>query len=265
MDSPLAYVGGKSKLAARIIDIFPEHKSYVEVFGGALWVFFRKPESKYEVVNDFDGDLIAFYRVIQNHLEEFLKQFKYMLASREFFEDWKEQIEARGLTDIQKAARYYYLQRQCFGGRVKGRTFGVIPEGVPRINLLRMEEELSEVHLRFTRVVIEHLDYADLIKRYDKPETLFYLDPPYHEAPTYKHNFHDIEDYVKMCDVLKNIKGKFVFSINSHPDIIEIFKDFNIENVNLKYTIGKKEQKDVTELLISNYEMEKKQMELFQE
>ena len=122
MNSPLAYIGGKSKLAKTIIDMMPEHKSYCEVFAGAAWVFFKKAVSKYEVINDLDSDLVVFYRVLQNHLEEFLRQFKWLLSSREWFEDWKRQQAAGGLTDIQRAARYYYLQRLCFGGRVKGRT-----------------------------------------------------------------------------------------------------------------------------------------------
>ena len=72
MNSPLAYIGGKSKLSKTIIEMMPAHKAYCEVFAGAAWVFFRKPPSQYEVINDLDSDLVCFYRVLQNHLEEFL-------------------------------------------------------------------------------------------------------------------------------------------------------------------------------------------------
>jgi len=154
MNSPLAYIGGKSKLSETIISMMPEHKAYCEVFAGAAWVFFRKEMSRYETINDLDSDLIIFYRVLQNHVEEFLRQFKWLLSSREWFEDWQRQQEAGGLTDIQRAARYYYLQRQCYGGRVRSRTFGTGPMHRPRINLLRIEEELSEIHLRLARVII---------------------------------------------------------------------------------------------------------------
>ena len=87
MNSPLAYIGGKSKLSEIIIQMIPEHRAYCEVFAGAAWVFFRKEPSKYETINDLDSDLIVFYRVLQNHLEEFLKQFKWLLSSREWFDD----------------------------------------------------------------------------------------------------------------------------------------------------------------------------------
>ncbi|SPD73845.1 D12 class N6 adenine-specific DNA methyltransferase (fragment) [uncultured Desulfobacterium sp.] len=173
INSPLAYIGGKSKLSDTIIKMMPEHQAYCEVFAGAAWVFFRKEPSKYETINDLDNDLVAFYRVLQYHLEEFLKQFKWLLSSREWFEDWKRQQQASGLTDIQRAARYYYLQRHSFAGRVKARTFGTGPLRRPRVNLLRLEEELSEVHIRLSRVTIENLPWHEFIVRYDRPQTFF--------------------------------------------------------------------------------------------
>lgn len=232
--------------------MMPAHESYCEVFAGAAWVFFRKEPSKYEVINDLDGDLICFYRILQNHIEEFLKQFKWLLASREWFEDFKRQQAAGGLTDIQRAARYYYLQRMCFGGRVKGRTFGANPGGPPRINLLRMEEELSGVHLRLARVTIENLPWDSFIAKYDRPNTLFYYDPPYYKAPFYKHNM-ELTDYKQMAAILAKLKGYFILSINDFPEIRGIFNGFNIKAVKLNYSVAKDKQTVGRELLITNY------------
>ena len=251
MNSPLAYIGGKSKLAQTIIEMMPEHKAYCEVFAGAAWVFFRKEPSKYEVINDLDSDLICFYRVLQNHLEEFLKQFKWLLASREWFEDWKRQQAAGGLTDIQRAARYYYLQRLCFAGRVRGRTYGASPMSRPRINLLRIEEELSEVHLRLAGVTIEHLPWQRFLETYDKPGTLFFLDPPYYKAPYYIHNF-KLGDYQELATTIASLRSHFILSINDHPDMRETFKDFAIAPVLLSYSAAKSRCKTVSELLITN-------------
>jgi DNA adenine methylase len=220
MDSPLAYIGGKSKLSRTIVEMIPEHQAYCEVFAGAAWVFFRKEPSRYEVINDLDSDLVVFYRVLQSHLEEFLKQFKWLLASREWFHDWKRQQEAGGLTDIQRAARYYYLQRLSFGGRVKARTFGAGPLRRPRINLIRIEEELSEVHLRLANATIENLPWQDFTRRYDRKQTFFYLDPPYYLAPYYDHNL-KLEDYQEMADILAGMKAKFILSINDLPEMRE--------------------------------------------
>jgi len=252
MDSPLSYIGGKSRLSKTIIERIPEHQAYCEVFAGAAWVFFRKAPSKYETLNDLDSDLVTFYRVLQHHLEEFLNQFKWLLASREWFEDWKRQQEAGGLTDIQRSARYYYLQRLSFAGRVRGRTFGVGPLHRPRVNLMRIEEELSEVHLRLAQVTIENLPWQEFIKRYDRKETFFYLDPPYYKMPYYTHNL-VFADYREMADILGKVKGRFILSINDHPDIREVFAGFDIDTVRLRYSASGKKQQEASELLISNF------------
>ncbi|WAC06568.1 MAG: DNA adenine methylase [Thermodesulfobacteriota bacterium] len=252
MDSPLAYIGGKSKLAKTIIEMIPEHKMYCEVFAGAAWVFFRKEPSKFEVINDLDSDLICFYRVLQHHLEEFLKQFKWILSSREWFEDFKRQQVAGGLTDIQRAAHYYYLQRHAFSAKVVGRNFGMRPLHRPGINLLRLEEELSEVHLRLSQVTIENLPYQKFLVCYDRAEAFFYLDPPYWKAPWYKFNM-ELPDYKEMADKLAKIKAQFVLSINDAQEIREIFKGFKIKPVSTIYTLNRGNHSEGKELLISNF------------
>ncbi len=252
MNSPFAYIGGKSRLSKQIISLIPEHKIYCEVFSGAAWVFFRKEPSKVEVINDLDSDLISFYRVVQNHLEEFLRQFKWLLASREWFYDWKAQLEVRGLTDIQRAARYYYIQRMAYGGKVRNRTYGVQTDRQPpRINLLRLEEEMSAVHLRLSHVRIENLSWRELIRRYDRQETFFYCDPPWYKKKDYKHNLTD-EEYIDIARTLKGIKGRFVLSINDHADMREVFKGFKIQPVTLLYSVGVKKPTKAHELIVSN-------------
>ena len=214
-------------------------------------MFFRKPESQVEVLNDLDSDLVSFYRVVSSHLEEFLKQFKWLLTSREWFEDWKNQIECRGLTDIQKAARYYYIQRLTFGGKVKNRSYGITIDGkAPRLNLMRIEEEMSAVHFRLANVRIENLSWDQLIPRYDRPDTFFFCDPPYFESPEYKHNF-EFSDFIAIADTLSKIKGKFILSINNHPKMREVFKNFKQQPVSLLYSVSGQPTK-AQELIISN-------------
>lgn len=252
MKSPISYVGGKSQLAHRIMPSIPSHKTYCEVFCGAGWVFFSKEPSQYEVLNDLDRDLICFYRVVQHHLEEFLKQFKWLLSSRQLFHEWQQQLQVDGWTDIQRAARYYYLQRHAFGGRVRTRTFGMAAQRRPRINLLRIEEDMSEVYLRLQGVVVENLPYQACLQRYDKPETFFYLDPPYYQCPYYKHNFtHD--DFVQLADSLTPLKGTFLLSLNDVPQIRDIFAAFEMKPVTLRYSISKAKRTEGQELLIANY------------
>jgi DNA adenine methylase len=252
MNSPLAYIGGKSRLAEVIIKRFPPHTLYCEAFAGGAWILFKKEPSKVETINDLDSDLISFYRVVQHHLEEFLRSFKWLLSSREWFEDFKRQQDAGGLTDIQRAARYFYLQRLCFGGKVNNRTYGGTPTRPPRINLLRLEEDLSEVHLRLARVNIENLPWQEFIRRNDRPEVLFYIDPPYYKAPYYKHNL-EPGDFEEMAKVLSGVRGRFILSINDHPEMRRCFSEFKIDPVSLHYSVNAKRSTVGKELLITNF------------
>lgn len=143
MTSPIIpWMGGKRRLADRLIPLFPPHECYVEVFAGGAALFFMRPQpAPVEVLNDLNGDLVTLYRVVQNHLEEFVRQFKWALSSRQIFE-WQKMTRPETLTDIQRAARFFYLQQHAFGGKVTGQTFGTATTG-PAINLLRIEENLS--------------------------------------------------------------------------------------------------------------------------
>lgn len=172
------WIGGKRRLAKHILPMFPVHTCYVEPFCGAAALYFLKTPSKTEVINDINGELVNLYRVVKHHLEEFVRQFKWALVSRQIFK-WLQDTPEETLTDIQRAARFYYLQKQAFGGKVADHTFGTSTTSVPRFNLLRIEEELSMAHLRLSRTLIEHLDWHQCIERYDRPHTLFYCDPPY--------------------------------------------------------------------------------------
>ena len=152
------WIGGKRRLAKHILPLFPAHTCYVEPFCGAAALYFLKTPSKTEVINDINGELVNLYRVVKHHLEEFIRQFKWALVSRQIYK-WLQDTPEETLTDIQRAARFYYLQKQAFGGKVADHTFGTSTTSAPRFNLLRIEEELSMAHLRLSRTLIEHLDW----------------------------------------------------------------------------------------------------------
>jgi DNA adenine methylase len=251
---PLAgWIGGKSQLASRIIAAIPEHTCYCEVFAGAAWVLFRKPESSVEIINDRSSDVVNLYRVLQHHLEEFVRQFKWQLISREEWERLKS-VPPETLTDIQRAAQFYYLQRLSFGGKVAGRTYGTATTHPPRLNLLRIEEDLSAAHLRLSRVWVEHLDFEACIRRHDRDHTFFYLDPPYFGVEGYYgKNLFERADFQRLADVLATINGRFLLSINDTPEIREIFRAFVLDEVIVTYSCGGNSRPKAGELLIRNY------------
>jgi len=257
MKSFLSYMGGKSLLVKKIVPKIPEHNCYVEVFCGAAWLLFKKDEEKsdVEVLNDINLDLVTLYRVIKHHLEEFIRYFKWILVARDEFERFKGETP-ESLTDIQRAVRFYYLLKSGYAARIKNPSFFSTATSKPRLNLLRIEEELSAVHLRLSRVYIENRHYEDLIPKFDKPDTFYYVDPPYYGCEDYYGDgvFYR-EDFEKLRDILARLQGKFILSINDVPEIRKLFKGFNIEKVDTSYIAGGADRKKrVSELLIMNYE-----------
>jgi DNA adenine methylase len=251
------WVGGKSQLTSTIIPLIPEHKCYVEVFAGAAWLLFRKPQSKTEIINDINGDLVCLYRVVQNHLDEFVRYFRWALISREEFDRLKT-VPPETLTDIQRSARFYFLVRNAFGAKITSPSFGLAASGKPRLNLLRLEEELSEAHLRLSQVFIENRPYSQVIKQADRETTFFYLDPPYWDCEDmYGKGIFSKADFTALRDQLAAVKGKWLVSINDVPEIRALFKGFEIKRVPTKYSLASGEAKQVSELLIANYPLSK--------
>lgn len=230
------WIGGKRRLASQILPTFPEHGCYVEPFAGAAALFFLKAPAKVEVLNDINNDLVNLYRVVQHHLDEFVRQFRWSLTSRKLFE-WAQMATPETLTDIQRAARFFYLQKLAFGGKVQGQTFGTATTGRVGINLLRLEEQLSDAHLRLHQVIVEHLDWAACFEKYDRPHTLVYMDPPYWETEGYGVGF-ELDQYVKMADLMRSMKGKAVVSVNDCKAMREVFAGFTTKRVTLRYTLG---------------------------
>jgi len=254
MKGVIPYFGGKSRLAKTIINKIPKHTCYIEVFAGGASVFFGKEPSKAEVINDLDKDLVTLYRAIKHHPEELYRQFKFSLVSRAEF-DREQQVNPETLTDIQRAARYLYLQKTCFGGHITGQTYGVSTTDKPRLNLLTLQTTLEQAWQRLIHVQIECKDFRDLIPRYDREHSFFFLDPPYWCIPGYKKDFVE-QDFIDLAGILCSVKGKFLMTINDRPEVREIFKRFNIMETTLKYSMGtsvKARSKIRTELLVSNY------------
>lgn len=231
----IPWLGGKRRLADKLIPRFPAHKCYVELFAGGAALYFLRHPAEVEVINDVNGELVNLYRVVKCHLEEFVRQFRWALSSRDVFK-WLQDTPPETLTDVQRAARFYYLQHQCFGGRVDGQTWGTATTAPP-VNLLRIEEQLSAAHLRLSGAYIEQLDWLKCMERYDRPHTFFYLDPPYWETEGYGVPF-AFEQYETMARMMRSIKGKAMLSINDHPDIRRCFDGLHMESFDITYTVG---------------------------
>ena len=256
MTNPIIpWMGGKRRLADRLIPLFPPHECYVEVFAGGAALFFMRPQpAPVEVLNDINGDLVSLYRVIQNHLEEFVRQFKWALTSRQLFE-WHKVARPETLTDIQRAARFFYLQHNAFGGKVSGQTFGTATTA-PAFNMMRIEENLSAAWQRLAGTYVENLGWLECAERYDRAHTFHYMDPPYWKTEGYGVGF-PFEEYERMADFMRRCKGRVMVSINDHPDIRRAFEGFHMEQLDIRYSCTN-QRKGVAEtsgeLVIMNWE-----------
>lgn len=251
MIGPISYIGGKNRLAKQIIARIPEHTTYVEAFAGGAQVFFRKPPSKVEILNDLSDDIVCFFRVCQFHNEELIRHLRAMVTSRRWFDIlWSTPVES--LTDVQRAARFLYLQRNAYAGQVVRKDFVVSVIKRCRFNPARVADLIERTHERLASAAVECLPYEKVLTKYDRPTTFFYLDPPYWGKKLYQFNFKE-EDFTKMASLLTTLKGRFLLSINDVPEVRKLFSSFNITKVRLHYTAPRNAGSRYTELLISNY------------
>jgi DNA adenine methylase len=257
MIGPLPYIGGKNRLATKIISVLPEHTTYVEPFAGGAQVLFHKPPSKVEVLNDLDYDVVNFFRVCQWHYDELIRYLRYCLASRKLHE-LHVNTDPATLTDIQRAGRFYYLQKNSFGGLVLRRKFHYSIRQPSNYNLERIPEVIEQAHRRLARVQIESLPYEQVLEKYDRPSTVFYLDPPYWERKLYKFNFSE-QDFLGLEDRLNRIKGKFLLSLDDRPEVRKLFRRWTQSQVEVAYTAKRDATVRHRELLIMNFSGELKE------
>lgn len=239
---PLApYIGGKRNLARHLVGRINaiDHVTYAEVFVGMGGVFFRRDRRpKAEVINDWSEDVATFFRVLQHHYVAFMEMLRFQVTSRAGFEKLVRQ-DPSTLTDLQRSARFLYLQRLAFGGKVAGRNFGVNPPAPARFDVTKLGSMIEAVHERLSGVVIERLPWRAFIERYDRVGTLFYLDPPYFGCEgDYGRDLFDRGQFEEMAEVLRAAKGRFLLSLNDHPEVRRIFAGFEIEAKDVTYMVG---------------------------
>src|SRR5579862_3892108 len=203
MIGPLPYIGGKNRLATRIISLLPEHTTYVEPCAGGAQVLFHKQPSNVEVLNDLDFDIVNFFRVCQWHYEELVRYLRFCLVSRKLHELHLATNPA-ALTDIQRAGRFFYLQKNSFGGLILKQKFHYGVTHPSNYNSERIPQIIERTHQRLQRVQIESLPYERILEKYDRPTTCFYLDPPYWERRLYRHNFTE-QDFIALEQRLHRI------------------------------------------------------------
>lgn len=263
--SPLIWFGGKGKVAHHIIKHFPPHKCYVEPFGGAAHVLVRKEPVKCEVYNDIDGDVVNFLLVARNEPERLRQACSSLPYSRELYNKWRK--EELPEDPFERAVRYFYLNRSAIAKGNKNPFSTGWRHGKDHNTARSYQLACQAIEAfaeRMKNVMIDQRDFRDIIRVYDGPNTLFYVDPPYvGREKQYKGGFSE-KDHHDLAEMLNNIKGKAVVSYYEHPLIDELYPSSHWRRVKFRAArqVVNGKNDSVEEMLLMNFP-EDKQSEMF--
>lgn len=275
----ISYIGGKNRMAKWIGNYIPNDiETYVEVFGGAFWVYVKgqvhkKPILKNVIYNDFNRYMTNLFACCRNP-QEFLKSMDEIIAQdSELFYQFKTDVfENKNIKDIEipdydYGMKYAYIVTQIFSGLnpEKGKFIDLKGKYSSKFDAFRRRLTNPEVIEKLKKISnVENMDFEEVIKKYDSPTTYFYVDPPYWKTENYYslHNF-DTDDHKRLADILKNIEGRFSLSYYDFDQLHDWFPEDEYE-WELKDFVkpasaqkGKSQNKG-TELLIMNYQLENK-------
>lgn len=279
-DSPLGWMGGKTKLRSTIVSCFPPHNSWIEVFAGSATVFFGKPAkmSKIEVINDIHSELVNLMRVIsgtyfdESIRQEFIGYVRSMPPSREAFQDWQKWTteQREKLNPAQRAFIYYYCVKNGFSSTPEC-GYAASPFGTNRYNMLTDFEPFCR---RFKDsqtpggAQIECLDFVTLIEKYNRKgvKACFFMDPPYFVADTtnYYAFVFDREKHLALkdcCDKIDANKNKFLITYDDVKDVFDLYAGYYIYRTDpiIYQSADERSTRDLqkAELFVTNYDIHK--------
>ena len=271
-DCPIVipYYGGKYELSKTLVPLIPHHNRYVEVFAGGLSMFFRKSKVKWSVLNDIDNNIVNLYMCVIHKHDELIENLFWIPKSRKLFLDFREEIKENReieIPDPKQAAKYFYCIRNSFNKLIH------TPFSMNKDMNKNWDKEFKYSRMFLGGATIENLDFGTLFdKYYPKEDDFWYLDPPYivaTEKGSYYMNNFTIEDHTRLRDRVNEIDevgGRFMVSYDYRPEVKELYKQYNVQTLNMRYTGATKDARKVKrkEYIIMNYEPTY-QIEMFKE
>lgn len=262
MKTPISYYGGKQTLAKKIISMLPQHNMYCEPFVGGAAIFFSKPQSPVEVINDTNKELINFYRVIQNDFVSLEKEIRITLHSRDLHRKAKVIYDNPDMfSEIKRAWAVWVLANQSFSSMLDG-TWGydLKKSTMPKKLQNKKESFTEEYAIRMQNVSIECTDALRIIRSRDSSDTFFYCDPPYYNSDCGHYDGYSLEDFKELLNTLSNVKGKFMLSSYPSPILKEYTQSnsWNTMSIDMKVSVANttkvtKPKKSKTEVITYNY------------
>ena len=251
----IPYLGGKFELSRKLVPMLPPHERYIEMFAGGLSMFFRKPSVDWNVVNDFDNDIVNLYISVVERFDELASYIYWYPRSRTLFDEIREEIHASKKIDIpdpRRAARYFFLIRTAFNKSVHGSFSKHSKKGWGDALI----KELKHSRQFFNKVTIENMDFRVLSERYEpRAKDCWYLDPPYVVSERGDYYFHGFgkqehKDLKDIADIIDKNGGKFMISYDSNDWVKETYKDYNVQVINTKYAGASEAREKIFEELV---------------
>lgn len=237
--SPLRYIGSKRRLAARITAVMDSHNCYVEPFGGSAAILLAKAKSPTEIYNDYDGGLVNFFRVCRDDMERLVDYLRFMPFAREEFDRYRK-MDIRGITDpMHAAAAYFFMNRTSFASKQHGQNFGYGITASPSDAYASAIEFIPHFAARLRSVTIEHRHWSEIIDVYDRPDTLFYCDPPYWGAEKIYVAEMGADEHKQLAERLSRIQGKAMVSYYAGPEVDALYGPDGLDWHRRSYTITK--------------------------
>lgn len=264
MKTPLTYYGGKQGLVHIILPLIPRHQTYVEPFVGGGAIFWAKPPSKVEVVNDYNRELINFYEVCKNNFVELEKLIRISLHSRSLHNDAQAIYNNPHLfSNLQRAWAVWVLCNQSFSSKIND-SWGYDKTGsTSTLKLFNKRQSFTEEYaIRLQNVQIENTDALRIINSRDYEQAFHYCDPPYINTDCGHYDGYSREDFLALLKCLSEVKGKFLLSSYPSTELAEFTKEHNWHNINLHREVivdinrGKPRKRKI-EVLTANYELKK--------
>ena len=215
------YAGGKFYLINEIREVFEKSGRHVavDVFGGS-GKFLLNVEAKNKVYNDIDGRIVNLFRVVKERSDEFLRKFEFPIHSRLLFAEYK--LNGEKLDPVEEAYRTFYLLYASYSANMNVFSYGIKPKATSAVKIENAIHRLREMHDDIKNWTIEHLDFRELVKRYDSEDAFFYLDPPYFGKKFYRYNFTE-KDFDDLAGILPRLKGRYLLNINKNELILDRF------------------------------------------
>ena len=243
-----------------ILPNIPKHTTYVEPFVGGAAIFWLKKQSKVELLNDTNKEIINFYQVLKNDFEALYQKIIASLYSRDLHRQaWTIYSNSDMFTNIERAWGFWILSVQGFGGMITN-SWGrdkTQNKAIKTFNNRKKQFSL-EYAIRLQNVELESRDAIKLIQGTDYKDAFFYCDPPYYNADMGHYDGYTIEDFKLLLTTISNIKGKFMLS--SYPS--KILDKFIVKNgwdsfeIEMNVPISNKGKRKI-EVITANYELKK--------